>query len=72
MTEQSVLIKTPYIRLDALLKFSGIAQTGGEAKVMIQEGEVSLNGEICNMRGKKCRPGDTVEMPGVRISIETG
>ena len=70
--EQTVFIQTPHIRLDALMKFSGIAQTGGEAKMMIQAGEVSVNGEISHMRGKKCQPGDRIEVSGVRISIAKG
>ena len=61
---QSVKIETPFIRLDALLKFAGAVETGGEAKVVIQEGEVKVNGEVCTMRGKKLRPGDRVELPG--------
>ena len=58
--EQSVLINTEFIRLDALLKFAAITQSGGEAKFFIQEGEVTVNGAVCTQRGKKIRPGDTV------------
>ena len=72
MAEKKLAIKTDFIRLDALLKFSGIAQTGGEAKIIIQEGEVSVNGEVNQMRGKKCWPGDRVEVSGVSIFIEKG
>ncbi|MBQ0098190.1 MAG: RNA-binding S4 domain-containing protein [Oscillospiraceae bacterium] len=50
-----------YIRLDNLLKFSGLVDTGGQAKFVIQNGEVKVNGEICTQRGKKLRSGDTVE-----------
>ena len=49
-----------YIRLDALLKYAAIASTGGEAKILIQNGDVFANGERCTMRGKKIRPGDIV------------
>jgi len=70
--EKAVSIKTPFIRLDALLKFSGIAQTGGEAKLLIQDGEVSLNGEITHMRGKKCWPGDKVTASGETLVITAG
>ncbi len=53
-------ITTEYIKLDKLLKFSGIAENGADAKDMILDEMVSYNGEICTMRGKKVRPGDTV------------
>jgi len=67
--ERTVSIKPPFIKLDALLKFADIVQSGGEGKVLIQEGAVSVNGEICQMRGKKCYPGDTITVDGVTISI---
>ena len=72
MEEKTVRVNTPFIRLDALLKFSGIASTGGEAKILIQEGEASLNGEVVHMRGRKCVPGDVVVISGVKISITGG
>lgn len=53
-------ITTEYIKLDQLLKFSGIAENGADAKDMILDEMVSFNGKICTMRGKKVRPGDTV------------
>lgn len=59
---QEVRIKTEYIKLDALLKFAGVVETGGEAKERIQAGEVKVNGQVCVMRGKKCRSGDRVEL----------
>ena len=49
-----------YIRLDALLKYASVASTGGEAKILIQSGEVFLNGAPCTMRGKKIMNGDVV------------
>ena len=55
-----IKIHTEYIRLDDLLKLAGEGATGGHAKFVIQNGEVSLNGEICTMRGKKLRQGDLV------------
>jgi len=58
----NVTIQTEYIRLDALLKLTGIADTGGIAKQMIQSGEVCVGGEVCLMRGKKVRAGDTVSL----------
>jgi len=60
MNKQTVSIQTEFIRLDSLLKLSGLAETGGHAKVMIQSGEIRLNGAVCTERGKKIRPGDTV------------
>lgn len=52
-----------YIRLDDLLKLTGCVETGGQAKVLIQGGEVYLDGEVCTMRGKKLRGGETVSIP---------
>ncbi len=47
-----------FIKLQDLLKFAGAVETGGDAKLIIQEGRVAVNGEVCTMRGKKLRPGD--------------
>ena len=69
MKEEKISITTEFIKLDALLKFAGIAETGGEAKQAIQEGEVRVNGEVCTMRGKKLCRGDQVETSGVRILV---
>ena len=69
MQEQTVNITTEYIKLDALLKFAGAVETGGEAKQAVQEGEVMVNGEVCTMRGKKCRPGDVVVLDGMTIVV---
>ena len=57
-------ITTPYIKLDSLLKLAGAAGTGGEAKLMIENGEVKVNGETCSMRGKKLRDGDEAAVAG--------
>lgn len=62
-------ITTEFIRLQDLLKFEGLCETGGMAKVRIQEGEVLVNGEICTMRGKKLRSGDSVTIDGVTVTI---
>lgn len=59
-----IKIKTPYIELDSFLKFASLVSTGGEAKIVIQGGEVSLNGEVCTMRKKKLYSGDTVSFDG--------
>ena len=65
-------ITTEFIKLDALLKFAGLCETGGEAKELIQGGAVKVNGEVCTMRGKKCRAGDTVELDGQTVQIAEG
>lgn len=62
MEKIDVTIKTEYIKLDQLLKFSGIAENGADAKDMILDGIVKYNGEVCTMRGKKVRPGDKAEI----------
>ncbi|HHT21257.1 MAG TPA: RNA-binding S4 domain-containing protein [Tissierellia bacterium] len=59
---KQVTIKTEFIKLDGLLKYSDIVPSGGLAKILIQDGYVSLNGEVCLMRGKKIRPGDRVKV----------
>ncbi len=70
MVEQ-IRITTEFIRLDAALKMGGAAETGGQAKVMVQSGEVKVNGEICTQRGKKLRPGDKAECAGITIEVIT-
>ena len=62
---QKILIHTEFIKLDALLKYAGLCETGGEAKELVQGGAVKLNGEVCTMRGKKLRPGDIVTTPDI-------
>lgn len=59
---ETVKITTEYIKLDQLLKFAGIAMTGADAKDMVLSEIVSVNGEVCTMRGKKIRPGDEVSV----------
>ena len=59
-----VAIRDEYIKRDSFLKFSGAVMTGGEAKELIQGGKVKVNGETCEMRGKKMRPGDVAEVYG--------
>lgn len=69
---EKIRITTEFIKLDALLKFAGLCETGGEAKELIQGGAVKVNGEVCTMRGKKCRTGDTVELDGQTVQIAEG
>ena len=66
---ETINITTEFIKLDALLKFAGLADTGGEAKILIQEGQVLVNGEVCTMRGKKIRSGDTVSVNGEEVTV---
>lgn len=65
-----VVITTPFIKLDSFLKFAGAAETGGQAKELVQGEDVLVNGEICTMRGKKLRPGDMVDVRGRVFSVE--
>lgn len=68
---EKIKIETEFIRLDSLLKLSGMVDTGGQAKFVIQNGEVLVNGETCLMRGKKLRPGDAVEYAGRKFQVES-
>ena len=62
-------IHSEFIKLYAFLKLSGLAETGGEAKLMVADGEVLVNGEVCTQRGKKLRPGDTVSFGGETLEV---
>ena len=55
---EKIAIDTEFIKLDSLLKFAAAVGTGGEAKFVINEGLVFVNGEVCTQRGKKLHPGD--------------
>ena len=68
---ENVKITTEFIRLDAFLKFKGIAETGGQAKTFIQDGIVKVNGETCTARGKKIHGGDIVSVFSVDYKIIT-
>ena len=70
MQEEMIHITTEFIKLEGLLKFAGVVETGGEAKLAIQQGDVSVNGEVCTMRGKKIRPGDVVTLPDITLSVQ--
>ena len=69
---EKILIHTEYIKLDSLLKLAGLVETGGEAKLLIQNGQVEVNGEVCTMRGKKLRAGDSVTLDGRTVAIGQG
>ena len=70
MEKQIIFIDTEFIKLQDLLKFAGLVETGGQAKILIQDGYVTVNGEICTMRGKKMRVGDTAVFDGLEIIVE--
>ncbi len=67
--EREIAIKSEHIKLDSLLKYAGLCMTGGEAKTLIEEGFVFVNGESCPMRGKKLRPGDQVVLNDAVLRI---
>ena len=66
---ETITITTEFIRLQDLMKLGSLVSTGGEAKIMIQDGQVSVNGEICLQRGKKLRPGDVVQYGGHSCTV---
>ena len=66
---KTITITTEYIKLQDLLKFANLVESGGEAKECVQGGEVSVNGEVCTMRGKKIRPGDDVAFAGEHLAV---
>ena len=66
---QPLAIHTEFIKLQDLLKFAGAVETGGDAKLIIQEGRVTVNGEVCTMRGKKLYPGDRFGFDGLEYLI---
>ena len=68
---EKIQVRGEFIRLDDLLKLVGEVSTGGEGKMIIQSGKVRVNGEVCTMRGKKLRDGDTVEHGGRRLLVRT-
>lgn len=71
MQKENISITTEFIKLDSLLKFANAVATGGEAKQIVQDGLVKVNGEVCTMRGKKIRPGDVVEVDGqLELTVE--
>ena len=69
---KTIIITTEFIKLQDLLKFANLVETGGEAKERVQAGEVTVNGEVCTMRGKKLYPGDTVDFQGMAFEVVRG
>ena len=66
---KTITITTEFIKLQDLLKFASLVSTGGEAKIVILDEEVHVNGEVCTQRGKKIRPGDKVEFRGEVLTV---
>lgn len=62
MQKETVEITTEFITLDKLLKFSGVADTGGQAFLMVEDGVVRLNGQLVTEKRKKVHPGDVVNI----------
>lgn len=69
MQREKIEIDTPYIKLADLLKLAGAVDTGGQAKVAVQSGQVLLNGEPCEQRGKKLYPGDVAAYNGKEYEV---
>ena len=70
MRTEKIKIDSEFIKLQDLLKLGGAVDTGGMAKVVIQNGEVEVNGEICTMRGKKMRSGYFAVFDGLKLEVE--
>lgn len=66
---KQIKITTEFIKLDQLMKYADMVQSGGEAKMLVAQGLVLVNGEICTQRGKKIRQGDKVEFDGNEYQI---
>jgi len=64
-----ILVRSEFIRLDAFLKLANAVESGGQAKLDIQQGRVRVNGEVCPLRGKKLRQGDAVRYAGENYII---
>ena len=69
MGRQQVAVREGSIRLGQFLKLAGVVETGGEAKLRIQEGEAKVNGEVETRRGRQLLPGDLVEFAGETLEI---
>lgn len=67
---KKIKVTTEFIKLDQLMKYAEMVQSGGEARMLIAQELVLVNGEICTQRGKKIRPGDEVEFDGEIYSIQ--
>ena len=72
ISPEVVEIHSEWIKLDAFLKFSGLCETGGEAKIAVQNGEICVNGENCTQRGRKLYPGDKVTFEEKSYVLQKG
>lgn len=66
---EELKIVTPFIKLDQLVKYAGFSETGAKAKILIDLGELNVNGELCIKRGKKIKPGDVIEFKNKKYKI---
>ena len=66
---ETLTIRDDYIKLEAAVKAAGWCETGGQAKIRIQLGDVLLNGKVCMQRGKKCKAGDVIRLDGRELKI---
>ncbi|MCH5205928.1 MAG: RNA-binding S4 domain-containing protein [Oscillospiraceae bacterium] len=66
---EEIRILTPFIKLDQLVKFAGLSETGAKAKILIDLGEFNVNGECCTKRGKKIKPGDVIEFKNKKYKV---
>ena len=71
MKTEEIKINTPFITLDNALKLKNLVPSGGYGKLLIQDGMVSVNGEVCYMRGKKLRPGDVFCYENVTYEVKS-
>ena len=70
MKSEKIKISTDFIKLEQLIKFIGITQTGGQAKELVLDGECQVNGEVCLQRGKKLKKGDVVKVFDIEITVD--
>ncbi len=66
---EEIRILTPFIKLDQLVKFAGFSETGAKAKILIDLGEFTVNGDLCIKRGKKIKPGDVIEYKNKKYKV---
>ena len=69
---EKIVIRTEFIKLDSFIKYAGLTDTSGQAKEIVLAGMVKVNGEVCTMRGKKCRAGDVIELDGQSVEVGQG
>ena len=67
---EKISITTEYIKLESLLKLANLVGSGGEAKLLIQEGAAQVNGAVCTQRGKKLRTGERVCFQGQELEVQ--